>query len=655
MASKELTDLYEMMVSTFKKIILNQKFSRTIEIIVLRTICVLYLIFVCDTIYSQNLVEDLEECNKVNTLSGWTDSVKGHCKNWYSLNEYGHYSSNLCTCDYEYSESELDYTLNLNTCVTSIVDSHYSDCNVVHLNFGSHVNDDPFSEIKNSFWSNYLIHEFNNPLPYNKEYHISYDIYIDSSYDSIETVRDQIGMSFTYSKPKASGPKYALTTPFIKLDTIIFDKWYTQSMNINPLCDINYLTFGVFATEFWPNYYSPGHFSFYISNVHMEDSIISDEEPSVIFDCLKSEAEAPYSQLDTIIFYYQSNEYGLNKSQIRDLERVVRVAKKENRIININSFTDDVGSNNMVLSTKRAQFIKEKLIKDYKLNGLQVKAEAKGQLDIRGEDLEESRKLNRKSIVSLSNYTIDNVYYERALQALEKDDLDAVKSLILKWCYLVRPSNKMFVLVDPRLKEIEDRSFWKKINGVIYQDYKKHDYPKKSFFLDSLGIEDQMFRTMKRNLMNLTFYDSLGYYYGLGHYFENVDSVMEAEHDSSILSEICEFLDEFGYPSISEFGENANRTCFWALAHSGSFETINRYLPTIHESCRQGKSKWLHYATLMDKSMYLQDIPQIYGTQYVSEGNVISYYKFDDIVSVNYRRKLLGLEILPAVVPFYFK
>jgi hypothetical protein len=64
----------------------------------------------------------------------------------------------------------------------------------------------------------------------------------------------------------------------------------------------------------------------------------------------------------------------------------------------------------------------------------------------------------------------------------------------------------------------------------------------------------------------------------------------------------------------------------------------------------EGEAEWDVFAKMTDKMCIIQDIPQVYGTQYVrSASGQLELYKIDDIEKVNWRRMRIGLS--PTTVP----
>lgn len=105
------------------------------------------------------------------------------------------------------------------------------------------------------------------------------------------------------------------------------------------------------------------------------------------------------------------------------------------------------------------------------------------------------------------------------------------------------------------------------------------------------------------------------------------------------------FFDESGWPTISEYGGDAERS-FWLMVQHGPVELQERALPILEQLYPLGETNPRHYAMLFDRVSMRNGHPQRYGSQFECRNGYWSLYELEAPDSVNERRASMGMEPL---------
>ena len=103
-------------------------------------------------------------------------------------------------------------------------------------------------------------------------------------------------------------------------------------------------------------------------------------------------------------------------------------------------------------------------------------------------------------------------------------------------------------------------------------------------------------------------------------------------------------LNERGWLSVEEVGENGNDALFLVVQHS-DLPFQQRYLPMLRDAVKQGKASAEHLAYLEDRVAIDQGFPQTYGTQ-MGVDNATGLYFLRPVVDPDHldeRRKSVGM------------
>ena len=122
---------------------------------------------------------------------------------------------------------------------------------------------------------------------------------------------------------------------------------------------------------------------------------------------------------------------------------------------------------------------------------------------------------------------------------------------------------------------------------------------------------------------------------------------MSTLHNSNALI-LNEIIDRVGYPTISKVGKEANKAAWLVIQHSiGQPDFMKKCAKLLEVAVNENQANSRNLAFLTDRIAVLGDQPQLFGTQFEwNEDGVLSPNHFDDLLSVNKRRKSIGLRTL---------
>lgn len=115
--------------------------------------------------------------------------------------------------------------------------------------------------------------------------------------------------------------------------------------------------------------------------------------------------------------------------------------------------------------------------------------------------------------------------------------------------------------------------------------------------------------------------------------------------NAEILNEI---IDQIGYPTIDKVGEESSEATWLVIQHSiGQPNFMKKCLKLLENAVVEKKADSKNLAYLSDRIAVYENKPQLYGTQFDwDENGELSPHPLDDLIKVNQRRKLLGLNTL---------
>lgn len=109
-----------------------------------------------------------------------------------------------------------------------------------------------------------------------------------------------------------------------------------------------------------------------------------------------------------------------------------------------------------------------------------------------------------------------------------------------------------------------------------------------------------------------------------------------------------EIIDTIGYPTIDKVGEEASEAAWLIIQHSIEQPNfMKKCMKLLENAVHEGKADSRNLAYLTDRISVLEGNPQLYGTQFDwNENGELTANRFDDLMKVNQRRKLIGLNTL---------
>jgi len=122
---------------------------------------------------------------------------------------------------------------------------------------------------------------------------------------------------------------------------------------------------------------------------------------------------------------------------------------------------------------------------------------------------------------------------------------------------------------------------------------------------------------------------------------------MEVLHNENA-DRLNEIINKIGYPTIEKVGKEANDAAWLVIQHSiGKPAFMKKCLELLEQESKVGRANDMHLAFLSDRIAVFEGRPQLYGTQFDWDATgVLNPMPYDDIKSVNQRRKSIGLNTL---------
>lgn len=102
-------------------------------------------------------------------------------------------------------------------------------------------------------------------------------------------------------------------------------------------------------------------------------------------------------------------------------------------------------------------------------------------------------------------------------------------------------------------------------------------------------------------------------------------------------------LSEHGWPGHRLVGEAAAHAA-WLLAQHAPPDFQEECLPLLEDAVARGDASPADLAYLMDRVLIHRGQPQIYGTQYLVRGGVLTLWTVQEPGGLDERRAALGLE-----------
>lgn len=105
---------------------------------------------------------------------------------------------------------------------------------------------------------------------------------------------------------------------------------------------------------------------------------------------------------------------------------------------------------------------------------------------------------------------------------------------------------------------------------------------------------------------------------------------------------IHDLITNHGFPFLDENSLKAYRAAFLAVQHSNNIRIMKHVIELFKDKTNKETIQG-DIAYLIDRVNILQNLPQVYGTQYRKVENNVEFFDVEDIENLDQRRKEVGL------------
>lgn len=126
------------------------------------------------------------------------------------------------------------------------------------------------------------------------------------------------------------------------------------------------------------------------------------------------------------------------------------------------------------------------------------------------------------------------------------------------------------------------------------------------------------------------------------------DESWDDEVDLKNTKRVKEIVDRIGWPCISKVGKEASHNVWLLVQHADKDIVFQKYCLSLMEALSDGEVDKRDIAYLRDRIRKNQNLPQIYGTQFIQNEDSGKYepMPIENIEKVEERRKQMGLDTL---------
>lgn len=121
--------------------------------------------------------------------------------------------------------------------------------------------------------------------------------------------------------------------------------------------------------------------------------------------------------------------------------------------------------------------------------------------------------------------------------------------------------------------------------------------------------------------------------------------VINHEIDHQNLTKIISLIEKCGMPTLEEV-DDVQMSAIWVVFQHGDNANRKKYLPQLELSAKNGDLKATQIAMMKDRTLMMDNEPQVYGTQVTKNEGEWTLYNLDKPETVNKRRAELGFEPL---------
>ncbi|MEM8523974.1 MAG: OmpA family protein [Bacteroidota bacterium] len=599
------------------------------------------LILLCTSIFSflsaQNLIHNgsFEDHRDLDCMNCHLSSrpLSYLLPNWDRLNSHPF----ICDCDYQKNRSEkreniCQYQENLKA---------FDGCTMAEMAYMPNCLD---YKHETRGCAAYLGTELLQPLERGKKYRVSFWLYIKTP-DDLDYAQHIGFMPFQEKIRNQNGAM--LKQNIFQIDTVIYEKWYQVSWEIQSTCEQKFIVFGVFKGDNSPQVHSLAHRNlYYIDLVEVIEIEQAKQEEIILFCKPKVNSQAPIVEsVEGFNCYFESGKANLSpdcKSVIASF--ATRAKEKPKTTFLITGHTDNLGKNHTILSQERIDSVSYYLHQIHQLPPVRFINIPMG--NSYADQSAISEKDRRVEIVQ-TDYELPMVVYRNLIDYIQAEQyIQAFKALRI-WLNLSNIEDQILLFYDPRLEKLRSLSQWEGVVTKVHKTYQK-EYKanaKLTFQLDSLWAEDQKYRTLSYYIENLRVYlpeiDTIEALWKVSFEADSTTFVMQ---DQNNLSALQFLIGEEKWIKQSTTSERAALANFYIIQHSSDTDLMEHSLPILKERCEQGEANWLHYAMLYDRRKILLNLPQRFGTQYrILKDDTKELFPLENEEMINIWRDKIGL------------
>ncbi|MFK7949204.1 MAG: OmpA family protein [Saprospiraceae bacterium] len=558
-------------------------------------------------LYSQNLIlnGDFEKHESIDfRIRGATQP-----DNWNNIGTV------LCDCNFK---ERVNKTHGKN-CIDSVKAAN--GCSMVVLGYTPGAK--CISDGTHTGWASHISTKTVKTLEIGKYYKVSYWIYYSEKHniDQHPEVLKNLGLLLTYHP--VIEDNCLIEARGITNDNYEFNKWFKIEKIIIPTCELNYLSIGIFRNKDWLNIdhfkYSPT--TYFVDNVSIIEILKEEvkDENSIIYFCNElPEPPKKIAKIDETDYHVYFSTNVTVPLDFEALDKMAAAAKANTEtIFLVSGHTDNVGTDNYELSKKRVEAVVDYLTSNHKIPKYRLITAHFGDTQpIAPNDTEVNRAKNRRvTIEALGMRKSKGIYRQALIELKNGNNVEALK-LFRGWEMNEEDSEKILAYFDIKTDDLRQDNRWSVIDKAIRKSYEQYSKPKYAFILDSLYCEDQKYRRLNTYVQDLAGYikiiDTLDWKY------PTISNDEWRTRDSLIYLNLKQLLIENGFPKQTEVGKRSARSAAVILIHSHDTIAIKKYLPILHDYCKQGEAQFGYYAMMYDKLCVLQNKGQRYGTQYLS-------------------------------------
>jgi hypothetical protein len=263
-----------------------------------------------------------------------------------------------------------------------------------------------------------------------------------------------------------------------------------------------------------------------------------------------------------------------------------------------------------------------------------------------------NKRINKQLEVSPDDLWLN--YQNACYFSLQGDSLMAGKYL-MKSIELNKSAKDIFT--DTDFENLHVTKIWRVVEDSLTQRYLRLcgeiREPELSVELWRMGIEDQRFRTLRRNYKK-------EWTSNINDYKDPFQIAYRERHERRE-KRLKKIIRKYGWPTYSMVGRKASDAAFFIVQHS-NLKFMKKSAPKMENAVMAGEASGNLYAMLVDRILMIEGKRQLYGTQLRRDGNMVDgvmvygpYYLWpvQDEMNLNKRREEVGLITIEEYLKYW--